>query len=182
MAQIGVPISDITTNSWEDATLGDNDGSLFDELDEGSGSADGLAIQITGANEACEFLLTSLTDPGDNTNHVVTVSARSDAGGGAPERLDVELYQGGTQISASTNNAVNRGTYATITLNVAEAEAANITNYADLRVRLTSGSLGGSEIINVDWVELSIPDALVVIQPFVDAVVPAILPPSMVAY
>jgi hypothetical protein len=79
--------------------------------------------------------------------------------GGTATSLGWELKQGSTIIESGTLSP--RG-WLTTTINISSANAANITNYADLRIMLMPGGGGGSttnrRAVAISWVELEIPD------------------------
>ena len=104
MAQFGRPISDISAGGWVPSSGGD----LYAMLDEVSAS-DSDYIQGDSSDTAAEVLLSTVTDPVSSSGHILRFRAQSSGGGGAPERLDVELYEGTTLIVLAFNNqAINR--------------------------------------------------------------------------
>jgi hypothetical protein len=72
--------------------------------------------------------------------------------------VDASLYQGNTLIVASTGNVATRGSFATFSVTLSGAQAANITQYGNLNVRLNASGLGGNESVQASWVELEIPN------------------------
>jgi hypothetical protein len=158
MAQFGRPISDITVNSWTDEGTTDNDGSLYTSIDEVTSDGDDSYILDAGANTMCEVELGDLEDPTVDTGFTLHLFMRS-IGSGGPEKLDVHLMQGATTIATWNNQSNRSASYADQNLAVAEADAANIDDFTDLRVRMTGDSIGGSEEMRVTQVYLEIPDA-----------------------
>ena len=109
-----------------------------------------------GLNSTVIMTLSGVTDPGGaNLNdHILRFHCRS-LGSGGPERCNVAVYDGGTLIFDTGNNSANRDAFATYQFTI--PDASTITNYANLSVQITSASLGGSESIQISWVELQVP-------------------------
>lgn len=135
--QACLPISDISnTGAWEDETFGNNDGELWNELDDPVGEPD-------GENSAIRSIVPPLTsdtfevklqndcfDPLASDTHVIRWTAR-----GKGNQVKVQLFQGVTLIAESptvvlTEFFVDR----TYTLSAGEADS--ITDYSDLRIRV----------------------------------------------
>jgi len=154
VAQFGRPISDVSIGPWTDNLGGTTN--LWSVLDDNSDTD--YIEDLNGGNGTYEANLTSLTDPGVDTGHIIRFRMQG-TGSGGPERLTVQLWQGTTSQIATLNNQTSRGSWATKTYNITEAEAANITDYTDLNIKLISSNLGGTEDMWCAWVELEIPDA-----------------------
>jgi len=148
MAQYGRPGSDITTG-WTTTPL-------WSKLDEVTPD-DADFITGTGPTKTAEVLLSSVTDPGVHTGHVWSLRLKA-TGSGAGEKVSVALYQGSTSIEILVNNAtIVRNAFNLWTGSL--VNAANITNYGDLRIRLvTGGSNGASETIQCSWIQMEYPD------------------------
>lgn len=160
--QTGTPSGDISTGSWTEGVPGaDADAFLYNEIEEGSADGDTTYIVEITTETTSEVSLTSLTDPGVDTGHEIHVWMRS-IGSGGPERLRVVLVQGTTVIATSGNLSNRSSTYSEQTFVISEADAANITNYSDLRIRFLNQGLGNNEEMRVTKAELQIPDAPVV--------------------
>jgi hypothetical protein len=104
-----------------------------------------------------ELTLTDVSDPLSGIGHTIRFRMWT-AGSGAKERVQIQLYQGTTQI-AVTGNEQSRGAWGqfSYTLTVLEADA--ITDYSDLRVRVVS-LMDPGETARMIWVEFEVPDAL----------------------
>ncbi|MDH3777362.1 MAG: cytochrome c3 family protein [Gammaproteobacteria bacterium] len=134
---------------------------LHEAVDEPSFN-DGDFINSGNGNTATVVLtLSDVSDPGGaNLNdHILRVRCQS-SGNGGPERCNVALFQGGSQIFSSGNNSASRGAFATNTFTI--PDASTITNYSNLSVHITSDNLGGNESVQVSWVELETPGAATV--------------------
>ncbi|MCH8741573.1 hypothetical protein IH779_01605 [Patescibacteria group bacterium] len=157
--QTGLPNGDISTGSWTDEGTVDNDGFLYTSIDEASADGDDSYIVSFGTTATAEVGLPVFQDPGVDTGHIIHVWIRS-IGSGGVERMRVALFQGTTEIETSGNLQNRSTTYAEQVFTIAEANAANITDYADLRIRIISRNLGGSEEMRVTKVEFEISDAV----------------------
>lgn len=147
MAQFARPSLDITTG-WATTPL-------WSKIDEVTPD-DGDYITGTGPSVTAEVKLSAVTDPLDDTNHAWSFRTNS-AGSGGPERLNVDLYQGTTLIEQLILNQALTRSWALWQGTL--VNAANITDYSDLRFRLVTGANGAAETVDVSWMELSIPDA-----------------------
>jgi hypothetical protein len=78
-------------------------------------------------------------------------------GSGGPERCEVQLFEGATQ-RATTGNQTSRGAWDTKTYTLTAGEADAIGNYGDLRFKIISSNLGGTEDMWVSWAEFEVPD------------------------
>lgn len=148
MAQYARPDADISNSGWVTAPL-------WSDIDEVTPD-DGDYITATGAYVAAEVKLSAVTDPLDDTTHVWSFRTNS-SGSGGPERLNVDLYQGTTLIESLIANLALSRSWALHTGTL--VNAANITDYSDLRYRVNTGNNGASETVDISWMELSIPDA-----------------------
>lgn len=121
-----LPASDVANSGWTTAPL-------FSKVNEATPSD---AEFISGPNGAvCTIALGTLTDPGLDVGFVVRYRVRrQDA---ASASLLVELMQGATVVASKTET-ITGTLFAAGTLAVTEAQAATITNFADLRLRLTA--------------------------------------------
>lgn len=168
MAQTAVPTSTITTNNWYGTSDGFTlDTTLHTYIDETIASANDTDYIFIPANDAnldpipagtyvSEVKFGSLTDPTVNTAHNLKVRSRRYTGSFGNQTINVSLYQGTTLIYSSAVTATS--SYANTTLTLSEAEAANITDYTNLRIRMSHAFDGvGSPTISA--VEFEVPDA-----------------------
>lgn len=156
MVQIIRPASTISSGSW--SPIGDS--ALHEVTDETS--QDGDTTRAEGASGAGTFevKLATASDPASSVDHTIHAWGKG-VGSGAGEKIDVFLFEGTTQISQLANNwTPGRGSYAEGVWTILEAEANNIGDYSDLRVRFVEDTIGGgSERFNVTQVYMEIPDA-----------------------
>lgn len=137
------PDADNTVNSWTTTTL-------FSKVNEVT--ADDATSFIRNANGSTAQVELRLSDPtgGTNVKGLRTLFARALASGsGGAEQLTIYLYQGATQIAASSATSISRSTWTDITIILSAAQEANITDYTDLRIRMAMTTGGASEFIEV---------------------------------
>ncbi len=155
MAQFGRPASDISIGPWTDDGAGTTD--LYLAV---SDSSDLTWIEdLNGGNGTAEFTMDALDDPIGNVDHIIRGRMRS-AGSGAPERLNVQIWQGASFQVATTGNISNRSAgFGLFGFAITDVEADSITDYGDLRFRVISSNLGGTEDMFVADVWFQVPDA-----------------------
>lgn len=151
MAQFARPSSDISYSAWTGS---------YTAIDESSYSD---ADYITGADNANGWAivgLSSVSDPGDHSGHVVRFRAWQENKPNS-RSLIAKLYQGTTLIAQSSLIGLNYLVTAySFTLTTEQAES--ITDYTDLRVNFTSfgtvtGLSGERAKVYVSWAELEVP-------------------------
>jgi hypothetical protein len=134
--QYARPASTVSLGTWTDQAGGTTN--IHTTLDETSADdADYVRSQAspTGANPY-ETALGSLTDPATSANHILRYRLRKEATGNAVA-LAVALYEGATQRATWTESNIGTA-WSTVERTLTGGEADSITNYADLRVRLTA--------------------------------------------
>ena len=153
MSQFLRPDSDIQINGWAGSTS-----PLYQSIDESTISTADNIYADSAASNPYECGLTDGTDPVINTGHVVRYHGVA-SGSGSPERVSFWLYQGSTLIATiSDNYNIARGTWETVVYTLSEAEAATITDYTNLSLRMSGLSLSGADRIYIAWAEMEIPD------------------------
>jgi hypothetical protein len=121
-------------------------------LDEVSAN-DSDYIEAPGGSSTALFQLTSLTDPGFDTNHTLSFRG-ADVGVGVQEII-CELYCGATLIETVTLTGTSNPTTVSVTLN--PANVANITNYANLQALIKDTlAIAKNAIRRVYWIELKV--------------------------
>jgi hypothetical protein len=142
-----------------------------DEISADHINADDSDYISTTTGTTIEFLLDGLTDPGDNTNHILRFRCKSEGSKGA-ERCDVALVDATFGVIASTNNnSASRGAFDIFQLAIADTDAANITSYSNLSVHITA-TVAAGESVQISWVELEVP-ASASTAPFVTTIAEA---------
>jgi hypothetical protein len=124
------PISDITVGNWTSAPL-------YEKIDEVTpNDGDVITSPQKPTNETCEIELGNLTAPTNKTSHTVKYRFRKVLSSHSLN-FTVALYDGNTLIAQKTHTDITTD-WVDGTLNLSSAEATSITNYSDLRVRLTA--------------------------------------------
>jgi len=113
-------------------------------------------ITSTTQGDACRVNVDSLTDPEGNTGHICHINAQA-TGSGAPERIELKLFEGSTERAASGNIAITRSSYNDFSFTLSAAEADAITAYTDLRLDIVAAVLG-SETLDVSYVAFEVPE------------------------
>lgn len=158
LIQYEVPDADVTTTNWSEGA-GDGDASAFDELDNGidGGTPDDTAYWTTTTEDAWLILeLTNATDPIIHTGHVINARMRFRNGTGSPTAR-LRLYQGATVVWESDDQTLTSG-FTKFAVTVAEASAANITDYTALRVAVAATELASGQNLDVSELEVEFPD------------------------
>lgn len=153
MAQYARPDSTIAAGGWSYSTL-----SLHEDTDEETPNGDTDYAEASSDDTTMELGLSSVSDPGSSTGHVLRFTAEALNYGGGPEKLDVDLYDtGGLICHAFVNEAINRGSYTEHEYTLAGDEADSISDYSTLEVHFIVDSLSGSEVIRVTQIEFEVP-------------------------
>ena len=161
MAQFLRPDSTITTNTWS----GNINGADL-HLDIGAEAASDTEFIANGTNSSdlSEVIVGSFVeDPANRLNHIVRYRYSKSAAGGNARNITVGVYNGATLIAEQTHTGISE-VWTAGTFTLSEAEANNITDYTDLRLRFTAAGTTGSQPANrrsvqVSWAEMEIPDA-----------------------
>lgn len=158
MVQFARPDADEVLGTWTDDGSGTTD--IFQAIDEIVRSDTDFIITANNpVNVIYRAQLSDVTDPEVDTGHIARYAYGKDAGARTCAVL-VALMQGAsTVIHEETHNDVGTGfTAGTFTLNPTETD--NITDYTDLRVRITGNVTGGGSPAQaqVSWFELEVPD------------------------
>ena len=143
MAQFARPTSDISIGSW--TTNSGSTANLFATLDEETANdADFIRSSLTVTNDPYTCLLSSVAPAVIPRNHSVIIRGLKDASGGNQRGVDVALLQGASTVIGSTSFPNLTATVNQQVIDVPRTWAANITDYADLRIRVTAtGSVAG---------------------------------------
>jgi hypothetical protein len=143
MANFARPSADISRGSW--TTQSGGTANLFATLDEGVADDNDYVISALNANSTYEVRLSSVAPAIIPRAHLIALRGRKDASGGNTKGVTVDLVQGSTVIGTmpfpDLPFAVTQQN-----ISVPKSMASQITDYSDLRVRLTSTGItsGGS--------------------------------------
>jgi outer membrane murein-binding lipoprotein Lpp len=124
-------------------------------LDEVSfNDADYVELFYSFETNAFEVKLSAVTDPLSSSGHIIRVRTKDNI----PITLTIELYQGATLIAGGFNTTPQLS-LATDVFTLSSAQADLITNYADLRIRVTGGDTNNTGFADGSWIEFEVPDA-----------------------
>jgi len=149
MPQFGYPNSDIENpGGWTTEPLW----VLIDEepFDDG----DFLTSPKSAADKAFTVRLSGVTDPEVYTGHIVRIRAKTAVSG----TFKYELMQGAVVIKDS-GEVVLTTAFVEYNMTLSEGEAANITDYPALRVRVTAVVTKKNQRQSVSWIRFECPDA-----------------------
>lgn len=150
MTQFLRPDATITTGGWA-ASSTTLHGDTSDQSD---------ATYIIGGSgdTGVELSLDSGVDPSSSANHTVVLRLQS-SGTGGPEKFDAVLLQGSTTIAAPfSRQSITRGAWTEYSYTLIAFEADSITDYTDLRVRITPDGLKSGETIWLSEASLQVPE------------------------
>ena len=135
MAQFARPSADVSRASW--TTQSNGTANLWATLDDDpANDADFIQSSLT-VNDAYECQLSSVAPAVIPRNHSLIIRGQKNAANGNQRGVDVALLQGATLIGSTSFPNLP----ATVTQQVVDlprAWAATITDYADLRIRVTA--------------------------------------------
>ena len=136
--QYARPNADVTDGNWRNESWSQSN--LYASVDEVSPN-DSDYVQSEGgpSASACELGLGSLSDPAMHTQHKVAYRYKK-SGAGLTLSLKVYLMEGVTEIASWTHSDVSTD-WTTTEQTLAEGEAANITDYTALSVKLEANTV-----------------------------------------
>jgi len=148
VTQYAYPTSDVNNSgAWTTEPL-------YNKIDEEPYSdSDLVQSPQSAADKAFTVGLGSLTDPGVHTGHTVRIRALVGTSG----TFKFELLQTSTVIHDSGALSLTTS-FAEYSFTLTAGEAANITDYAALRVRVTAVTTYATKYQQVSWVRLEVPD------------------------
>jgi len=132
---VAIPIADIGRGAWTSSS----GGGIFEAVNETSfDDSDSVFSSTNPVNDVFVVLLQEVTDPSVDFGHVLKYRFRKTGAGRAD--IIVKLKQADTVIATFSHSDIN-GAYTLAEQRLADAQAASITNYADLRVEITATKL-----------------------------------------
>jgi len=151
MVQIGTPDGTVS-NDWSVVGAATAHAAL-------ASASDSSNIQTQTDEDLCRVNISSLTDPEVSTGHIIKFRAQA-TGSGAPERIQVKLFEGSTERAASGNLAITRGSFAAYSYTLDATETDSIADYTDLRIEIRAAVVGGgSDELECSEAFLEVPDA-----------------------
>lgn len=156
MAQFARPASDITREGWFPSI----EPNLWDELDETTPDDDFTEISYVaiGDSSTFEIKLSAVADPLSSTGHILRIRRRDNSGVSNLFSAAL-LLQGTTTIKNLGVFGTGNDLWATETFTLSAGEADSITDYSDLRVRVTYGNDLDDGTAIVTWAEFEVPNA-----------------------
>lgn len=141
-----VPDGDVGSSAWSDATGGDGDGALWDELDEDT--PDFGTTYITGDIPGAGDFRVSLANPTkphwDGQRHQVQARVRPHIDAGESDvEVTVEVYESSTLIASQTTTYTSGddGNWFDPGFELTTAEVGGISNRDDLELRMNAASV-----------------------------------------
>jgi hypothetical protein len=143
VANFARPSADISRGSWTTNSGGTTN--LWATIDEAVADDADYVISALNANSTYECRLSSVAPAIIPRAHLIALRGRKDASGGNTKGVTVDLVQGSTVIGTLDFPDLS-ATVQQQNVSIPKSMAAGITDYADLRVRLTSTGIttGGS--------------------------------------
>lgn len=127
---------------------------LWDKIEEEPfDDGDFLTSPKSASGKSFTIGLSGVIDPGVHTGHIVRIRASAKVSG----TVKYELMQGAVVIKDSGDVALTVP-YAEYNMTLSEAEAAEITDYSTLRVRVTAVKTQKNQYQYVSWMRVDIPD------------------------
>jgi hypothetical protein len=122
------PASDISLGSWTPSA----GGTLFGVIDEVTADDADYAVSGSGSADTMEIKFGGVLSPSADTGHVVSYRIKADAA----VNMTVALYCGATLIKSWSHSPAPTS-FTPYDQPLSTVEADSITNYADLRLRVT---------------------------------------------
>lgn len=142
-----LPDGDVSATDWEDATGGDGDGALWDEVDEATPDDATTYIRVQILAETLQSkpvrvtLASAAKDHHSRQEHRLVARIRPHIDTNETDLdFSLTLYQGPTEISAGgadTRTEADDNVWSDVSHVLSSTEAGNITNYGDLELELT---------------------------------------------
>ena len=152
MPQYAYPTSDVSNDGWATAPL-------WSKIDEepANDDTDYVSSPLHANNRAYTVALGDVGDPSIHTGHILSYRLWGD---NPNEYFKVELLQGVVVIHSTGNFKLTpANAWVTYSFTLTEGEAAAITDYLDLNVRLTAGAAGAIIYRQyTTWIRLEVPD------------------------
>lgn len=158
--QTALLASDVSNpDGWKREDTGTSD--LYVSVDESSYSdSDYIYTSIEASNTKYFILgLSGVKDPKSSSDHTLSYRTWCDASSGVT--LSIALYQGAVSIK-SQNATLTASTWVAGSFTLSSGEADSITDYRNLRVRVTLVDGGANETATTcrfSWGKLSVPNA-----------------------
>tara|TARA_R110000824_G_scaffold10866_5_gene47618 strand:- start:11477 stop:12031 length:555 start_codon:yes stop_codon:yes gene_type:complete len=162
MTQYASPNGDNVDGSWTNRTGGQ--GALNSNIRKDTGDGTYIVSEDTGSTDTCVFEIQNGDDPASDSDHIVRYRARStDAMWMGVLPLTVSLYQDSLDpednpIWTNTNNSLATS-LTDYSFTLSDPEAAKITDYDDLQLWFTRGTVMMGDNIHITEAYFEYPDA-----------------------
>jgi hypothetical protein len=140
-------------NSWSPIGAA----TLHEATDEITANNDTDYMSSDKFNTTAELSLSNVNAPTVTTGHIIRFAFR--AIGGGNETCQVSLYQGAVLIASTAAESNTSGSYVTFSYTLSSGEAGAISDYTDLRFRITDAGSRKGEDVRVTWLEFEVPDS-----------------------
>lgn len=131
--QYASPNSDVSAGNWTTAPL-------YDKIDENLPSdSDYISSGYNPSADTCEFRLSNIEEPVDKS--LTRIRFRTSKTGPSTKTLTISLYQGSTLIKEEVLSSLSNDTFQEGVISLNSTETASITNWSDLRIRLSASTL-----------------------------------------
>ena len=159
MAQYARPDGDESVDNW--TTSGGSSSDLFEEIDEETANdSDHIEVTDSGtSDEVAIFTLSDVTDPSSSADHKVIyrVQGTDEMESGGPQ-ITVQLLENSTS-RASWTRTPSTSAITTYTETLTSTQADSITNYANLKLKVTLNAGAGGDTMYVYQAYFECPDA-----------------------
>ena len=159
MAQYARPDDDESVDNW--TTSGGSSSDLFEEIDEETANdSDHIEATDSGmSDEVAIFTLSDVTDPSSSADHKVIyrVQGTDEMESGGPQ-ITVQLLENSTS-RASWTRTPSTSAITTYTETLTSTQADSITNYANLKLKVTLNAGAGGDTMYVYQAYFECPDA-----------------------
>lgn len=136
IGQVNYPAQDISVGSWTTESSGSS--ALYSHIDEDTTDLDDyIQSPLSPSASVYELLLGSLVEPEDKNGVSVDYWIRKDQAGGQAIALSALLLCGSTEIVTWSHNDLS-AEWTQMTQELTLAQAQDITNWADLRIRFSA--------------------------------------------
>lgn len=127
--QYAIPCQDVSLGGWGDSPLYQKVSGFS------SDTTDWIYSSLNPTNDTCEVLLSGVTNPSTYTGHVIKYTYEKETNNTGQIDLTISLYQGTTLIAETSQTDIPYGAITGL-YTLTTGEAATITDYSDLRIRI----------------------------------------------
>ncbi|MEE9592920.1 MAG: hypothetical protein V3W28_05005, partial [Thermoplasmata archaeon] len=155
-AQFVRPDADVFAGNWTASGAPTH----HEAVDEVTPNGDTDYVVSSTNDDILDVGLSSVGDPQSSTGHILRYTAMA-FGGSAPERAELHLFEGVTQVAATGQPNIDRTAYTTYEHPLSASEADSITDYSNLHLELHTHNLAAGESIRITQAEFEVPGLLI---------------------